>query len=133
MKHEIVETNDSIISNWNKQGWWSEIGMESASQSENDFYRLTIFPSWNNSTVTQYTLENKKGNAKMSIEEYQQNYSTEKFTLKKKGNAKNLHLAPDKWIEIDTLAESKCFWVMPVESGEQYLDGVSWLLEAKKR
>ncbi|WP_420320361.1 hypothetical protein [Flagellimonas sp.] len=130
---EIQYTNDSIINSWNNQDWWSEIGIETISQFEYDFYRLTIFPSWNNSTVTQYILENKKGNTLMSIKEYQQDQSTEKLTLKKKGGTKNLHMDSDKWTEINTLAESNCFWNMPVATGEQYLDGVSWLLEVKKR
>lgn len=130
---EILRANDSIIGSWNNQDWWSEIGIETASQFEYDFYRLTIFPTWNNSTVTQYTLKNKNGNAIMSIKEYLQDHSTEKVILRKKGGTRNLHLDSDKWLEIDTFVESKCFWNMPATTGEQYLDGVSWLLEVKKR
>ena len=47
----------------------------------------------------------------------------------KKGGTRNLHLDSDKWLEIDTFVESKCFWNMPATTGEQYLDGESGNVE----
>lgn len=127
--NEIIQSNDSIINSWNDGDWWNEIGIETASQFDNDFYRLTIFPSWNNSTVTQYTLE-KKRNPKMSIIEYQKDYS-DKYHFKKMGGAKSFTLDSKNWTEFNKFSEGKCFSNMPVVTGEQYLDGVSWILESK--
>ena len=132
LDNEILKENIESIKEVENLDSWSKIGFQDYTKFENDTYRLIIYPSWQNSEISEYKLENEKGIYKITINRYKRLDNTENTKLKKIGQTKEILLSKTDWNKFDKLITNECFWVMPFSSKNSYFDGVSWILEVKK-
>ena len=128
---EIIEENIQAFKEIEESSW-TEIGLEDYKSFNRDTYRLIIFPTWMNSEISEYRMENGWGKPKISVSRYKRIELTKNNKLKKVGEAKEFVISEDEWAEFEKLVTEKCFWTMSVRSKQMYLDGTGWILEAKK-
>ena len=132
INNQILKENIEFIKKQKKSNSWNELGLQDHTKFKNDTYRLIIFPSWENSEVLEYQLENDLENPKISINRYERINDTEKIKLKKIGQTEKIFLSKNDWNQFDKSMTELCFWTMPISSKNKYLDGTSWILEGKK-
>ena len=133
IKNEILKENNKELDRIEKSMSWSQLGLQDYLDFKNDTYRLTIAPTWGNSQISEFKIENGWGKPKILINRYEWNSRSTNSKLNKIGQTEELTLSDNEWTEFDNLITEKCFWTMPVSSKEMYLDGTGWILEVKKR
>ncbi len=132
LDNETLRENIESFKEIEKSDSWTELGLENYRTFKNDTYRLTIYPSWKDSKISEYKLENGWGSPKISINHYERMDYKEKNQLKKIGKTEKISLSENEWNQFDKLMREQCFWTMPVRSKSMYLDGTGWILEVKK-
>ena len=132
LDNETLKENIESFKEIEKSDSWSELGLEDYTSFKNDTYRLIIYPSWTDSEISEYKLENGWGDPKISVNRYERIDNREKTQLKKIGQTEELYLSENDWNQFDNLITKQCFWTMPVRSKSMYLDGTGWILEVKK-
>ncbi len=129
----VLNENIQVIKEYNKTDNWSKLGLQHHKNFKYDTYRLIIIPSWTNSIVYEYILENHTVKPQILVNQYRRLDKDGEVFFNKMNQTTKINLSNEKWTDFEKLVTDKCFWTTPTESKKRFLDGVSWILEVKKR